>query len=226
MTKVEFINEISKYVIQYAKQYDIVNHAVPIAQAILESGFGSTELAQYHNYFGLKAGSDWKGNVIVKQTTECVNGKEITVNDTFRCYESIEEGVKGYFDFLQYSRYKNLKGVVDNHVFVELLKLDGYATDERYISKIINIIDTYELSRFNSIDSDLFTLVKDTINGKYGNGKSRKNNLGKDYDEVQYVINLTYKTLKGEFGNGENRKKALGEYYSVVQKLINEGVIR
>lgn len=226
MTKLDFINEIGKYVMQYANQYGIKNHAVPIAQAILESGFGTTDLAQFHNYFGLKASKGWNGKTITKQTRESINSKEIYVDAIFRCYDTMNDGVKGYFEFLQYPRYDNLKGVTDNHVFVELLKQDGYATDERYITKILNIIETYDLSRYNSITEDLFTIVKNTMLGKYGNGEERKQALGEDYEEVQNIINLTYKTLKGQFGNGKSRKLALGEYYSVVQKLINEGVIK
>lgn len=226
MTKLDFINEIAKYVVKYANQYGISNHAVPIAQAILESGYGTTDLAQCHNYFGLKTGKNWTGKTITKQTRESINSKEFYVDATFRCYDTMEEGVKGYFEFLQFPRYENLKGIQDNHVFVELLKQDGYATDERYITKILNIIDMYDLSRYNSITEDLFNIVKNTMLGKYGNGEERKHTLGKDYEEVQNIINLTYKTLKGQFGNGKSRKLALGEYYNVVQKLINEEVIK
>ena len=230
MTKLDFINEVSKYVCKYAKQYGICNNAVPIAQAILESGFGTTDLATHaHNYFGLKAGKSWNGSSYVTTTKEYINGSYITVRDTFRKYASLEDCVKGYFEFLQYERYANLKGVVDNHIFVELLKQDGYATDERYISKIITIIDTYDLSQYNAINTILSDLIIDTIKGRYGSGETRKKNLGCRYSEVQAYVNVVLDTIKGRYGNGGNRVtaiKGMGYDYNIVQSCINKIIKR
>lgn len=226
MTKLDFINEVAKYVCKYAKHYGICNNAVPIAQAILESGFGSTELAVHaNNYFGLKAGKSWTGATITIVTTECINGNYVKVTDTFRKYASLEECVKGYFEFLQYDRYSNLKGVVDNHIFVELLKQDGYATDERYISKIITIIDTYDLSQYNAIGTMLTDLVVDTYRGKYGNGETRKKNLGCHYSQVQSYVNIVSDAIKGRYGNGGTRAiaiRTMGYDYNIVQTCINK----
>ena len=58
MTKQDFIESIALGLELYRKDYGINVLSVPIAQAILESGFGTTELAvNAHNYFGLKCGS-------------------------------------------------------------------------------------------------------------------------------------------------------------------------
>ena len=54
MTKQEFIENIAKYVMKYAPQFNIKVHSPIIAQAALESGFGTSYKAQFHNYFGLK----------------------------------------------------------------------------------------------------------------------------------------------------------------------------
>lgn len=226
MTKLDFINEVAKYVCKYAKHYGICNNAVPIAQAVLESGFGTTDLAVHaHNYFGLKAGSSWQGATYTKETIECISGNYVKVTDTFRKYTNLEECVKGYFDFLQYDRYKNLKGVVDNHIFVELLKQDGYATDERYISKIITIIDTYDLSQYNAINTLLTDLVVGTYKGKYGNGETRKKNLGCRYSQVQSYVNIVADVIKGKYGNGGTRAiniRNMGYDYNIVQTCINK----
>lgn len=226
MTKLDFINEVAKYVCKYAKQYGICNNAVPIAQAILESGFGSTDLAtNAHNYFGLKAGRTWQGAKYQKYTKEHIDGKDTWVIDTFRKYANLEDSVKGYFEFLQYERYANLKGVVDNHIFVELLKQDGYATDERYISKIITIIDTYDLSQYNAIGTMLTDLIIDTYRGKYGNGETRKKNLGCRYSQVQSYVNIVSDAIKGRYGNGGTRAIAIRtmDYdYNIVQTCINK----
>ena len=72
---------------------------------------------------------------------------------------------------------------------------------------------------------DLTQLVKDTLEGKYGTGETRKKKLGKNYDDVQNEVNriifLTNAVLRGEYGNGAERKKALGADYDLVQWNIN-----
>ena len=74
-------------------------------------------------------------------------------------------------------------------------------------------------------------LVIDTINGKYGDGENRKNNLGNRYDEVQNFINHIYsssidtlvtETKNGKYGDGNTRKTVLGSRYDEVQKKINQ----
>ena len=55
MTKIEFIKQVAIYVKKYAPRYNILVYSPIIAQACLESGYGTSELAtQAHNYFGLK----------------------------------------------------------------------------------------------------------------------------------------------------------------------------
>ena len=66
--------------------------SVSAAQAILESGWGESLLAQYpnHNLFGIKASSDWKGKRVDLPTQEYIDGKFVTVEATFRKYDSWE----------------------------------------------------------------------------------------------------------------------------------------
>ena len=62
MNNKEFITAVAGYVDKYASAYGILVRSSVIAQAILESGWGkSTLAAKYHNYFGLKCGTKWKG---------------------------------------------------------------------------------------------------------------------------------------------------------------------
>ena len=115
MSRDSFISDIAKAVQKYASQYDIKVHSPIIAQAILESNWGDSYLSsRYHNYFGLKCGSSWKGKSVNMSTHEEYQaGVLSTIRDNFRVFDSLDEGVKGYFDFIQYDRYKNLKGVTD-----------------------------------------------------------------------------------------------------------------
>lgn len=45
----------------------------------------------------------------------------------------MEEGVKGYFEFIQLARYQNLRGITDPQKYLETIKADGYATSSTYV---------------------------------------------------------------------------------------------
>lgn len=76
-------------------------------------------------------------------------------------------------------------------------------------------------------------IARDVIDGKYGNGDTRRNRLGTRFDEIQAAVNTLLKgpnetlataAIRGELGNGETRKKILGERYAVVQAIVNKRV--
>lgn len=151
MTQEEFIEKVAGYVKKYAPQYGIAVHSPIIAQAILESGWGeSTLAAKYHNYFGLKCGSSWKGaSVNMRTMEEYTVGTLTQIRDNFRVYGSVEEGIKGYFDFIQYPRYKNLRGITDPQKYLETIRADGYATSSSYVNNNMRLVRQYNLTRFD-----------------------------------------------------------------------------
>ena len=151
MTNKQFIEQVAKCVIKYAKQYSICVHSPIIAQAILESNWGNSKLAsKYHNYFGLKCGTKWTGKSVNMRTQEEYRaGVFTTIKDNFRVYDSMEEGIKGYFDFIQLSRYHNLRGITSPKKYLETIKSDGYATDSKYVQKNMSIISQYNLTQYD-----------------------------------------------------------------------------
>lgn len=152
MTHQEFIQQIAYYVQKYAPQYGIKVHSPIIAQAILESAWGESKLASvYHNYFGLTCGTGWTGkSVNMKTWEEYTPGTKTNITQNFRAYDSMADGVKGYFDFIQYPRYSNLKGVTDPKRYLELIKADGYATASNYVSAVYNIVTGYHLTEYDT----------------------------------------------------------------------------
>ena len=147
-----FIEKIAYYVQQYGPGYDIRVVSPIIAQACIESAFGKSKLsAQYHNYFGLTCGTGWTGkSVSMKTWEEYTPGVKTDITQNFRVYDSMAAGVKGYFEFIQYPRYKNLKGVTDPKTYLELIKKDGYATASNYVSANMAIIQQYGLTKYDS----------------------------------------------------------------------------
>ena len=150
-----FIEEIAKCVQKYAYIYGILVHSPIIAQAILESGWGESKLAaKYHNYFGLKCGSKWTGKSVNLTTQEEYQpGTLTTIKDNFRVYDSLEEGVKGYFEFIQLQRYQNLRGITDPKEYLQTIKNDGYATSSTYVESNYQLITTYKLTKYDKEDA-------------------------------------------------------------------------
>lgn len=153
--KQKFVDDIAKYVQKYAGSYGISVHSPIIAQAILESGWGKSRLAtDYHNYFGMKCGTKWTGpSVNMTTQEEYTAGTLATIKDNFRVYDNMENGVKGYFEFIQLSRYENLKGIVNPQKYIATIKNDGYATSSTYVDSLMQIIKIYNLTSYDSTES-------------------------------------------------------------------------
>ena len=151
MDKQEFIKKIAGCVRKYAADYGIAVHSPIIAQAILESGWGESKLASvYHNYFGLKCGTKWKGqSVNMKTQEEYSPGTKTTITDNFRVYSNMDEGVKGYFEFIRLPRYQNLKGITDPKKYLQTIKDDGYATSSTYVADVFKCVEAYGLTEYD-----------------------------------------------------------------------------
>lgn len=167
--KMKFIADISALVQKYAPLYGIKVCSPVIAQAILESGWGETKLASlYHNYFGMKCGTLWKGKSVNLTTKEeYTAGALTTIKDNFRVYDSMEEGVKGYFEFIQLERYQNLKGITDPKKYIETIKADGYATSSTYVANVYAVITAHNLTQYDpgaNVKAEKSITEQDAIN--------------------------------------------------------------
>ncbi|MGL5753421.1 MAG: glycoside hydrolase family 73 protein [Paraclostridium sp.] len=152
----DFINEIKLQAMKNYKEYKILP-SITIAQAILESGWGESELSKkFNNLFGIKADLRWDGDSVTLETVEYNNDK---INDKFRKYKEKSQSVKDHAQFLaDNKRYKN-NGVFESKTYIyqaKALEKAGYstATDENgnkiYAKKLINIIQQYNLQLIDS----------------------------------------------------------------------------
>lgn len=209
MDKETFIKKVAEKVEKYAPLYGICVHSPIIAQAIIESGWGKSGLAsKYHNYFGLKCGSSWKGGSVNMTTREEYKPGVVTnIRDNFRTYEDFDAGIRGYFEFINTSRYANLKGVKSPEEYLRRIKADGYATSSKYVDNIMRVIRDNKLTRFDGNgDGDM---KKEELTGKVLSGK-------------EIIDILAKRVINGDYGTGAERKKKLGDLYSIVQKRVNE----
>lgn len=165
MTNQEFIEAIAGYVQKYAYVYGIEVHSPIIAQAILESGWGKSKLAAtYHNYFGLKCDTKWTGKSVNLTTQEEYEpGTLTTIKDNFRVYDSMEDGVKGYFEFIQLPRYQNLRGITDPQKYLETIKADGYATSSVYVNRNMKLVEQYNLTQYDERENDTMGVTAQNV---------------------------------------------------------------
>lgn len=136
----KFAASIKEAVYKNAKAAGILAPDAVIAQACLESGYGTSGLAkQAHNLFGMKCGKSWKGDKYRVRTREVYNGKSVYVYADFRKYKTDAACIKDYFSFINTKRYANLKGVKNVKKYLQLIQKDGWATDPKYATSCYSV---------------------------------------------------------------------------------------
>ena len=180
----QFIQLIAPIIQEVAKEKGYKVCSPIIAQACIESAFGTSKLAsKWHNYFGMKCGSSWKGKSVNLATKEEYSvGTLTTIRDNFRAYDSMEAGVLGYFDFIKTSRYANLKTAETPEEYLKRIKADGYATSSTYVNTNMSCINKYDLDKYdwNKVEVNPYRLTESIL---------RKNAKGESVKWLQYELN-------------------------------------
>ena len=149
-----FFNKILPAIQQVSQKNSIVT-SVMLAQSILESGWGTSQLAtNAYNIFGIKADSSWKGNTYTVQTKEVVNGKTITVEKQFRAYKSLLESISDYGSFFtstawRTKNYASFLQATNYETALTSFLASGYATDPAYAEKLKSLIQRYGLDQYD-----------------------------------------------------------------------------
>ena len=127
--------------------------SLTIAQAILESGWGTSELATKANaLFGIKADSRWSGKTYSKVSTEWNGTRTISVNALFRAYNSWEHSVEDHSAFLAAgTRYAAVIGERNYRKACTAVHKAGYATAPDYADRLIQLIETYGLAAYDAV---------------------------------------------------------------------------
>ena len=140
--------------------------SVSMAQFILESGYGKSELALgANNCFGMKkslsgntwSGSVWDGVSIYKKKTQeqKADGSYVTVTAEFRKYANVEDSIADHSAYMlgakngEKFRYDGLKGCSDYKKAVQIIKDGGYATSLTYVEKLCSIIEKWKLTQYD-----------------------------------------------------------------------------
>ena len=146
-----------KITLDYIEKYkniamcEMINNKIPasitLAQGILESGNGTSRLATVgNNHFGIKCHNDWKGKTMRQD--------DDAPKECFRVYKTAEESFHDHSKFLKnntrYTALFNLK-ITDYKAWAKGLKKAGYATLPTYANVLINLIETYDLQKYDQM---------------------------------------------------------------------------
>ena len=141
----EYIEKYHRIAVLHQQQYGIPA-SITLAQGLLESRAGRSRLAvQGNNHFGIKChGRAWNGGKIYAD--------DDAPDECFRSYRSADDSFEDHARFLKQRRYAPLfkLKVTDYKGWARTLRQCGYATDKRYADKLIDIIETYELYRYDT----------------------------------------------------------------------------
>jgi flagellum-specific peptidoglycan hydrolase FlgJ len=128
--------------------------SVTLAQAALESDWGDSRLSKdAKNFFGIKAiDKEGTAGVVYMNTWEVVNGKNIVISQPFRAYHSAAESFTDHGLFFQENRrYSGALRVKDDaQAFARAIANAGYATDPAYATKLIKLMDKFNLYQFDA----------------------------------------------------------------------------
>lgn len=140
----QYIKKYEDLAVDQMKHYRIPA-SITLAQALLESGAGRSELARKsNNHFGIKCGRSWRGKL--------VRWDDDKRNECFRAYRKVKESYVDHSKFLaNRSRYAGLFSLklTDYKGWAYGLKRAGYATSPTYAQRLIRIIETYKLYRYD-----------------------------------------------------------------------------
>lgn len=204
-----FIEEIAGYVQKHAPRYGIKVHSPIIAQAILESAKGTSELAvNANNFFGLKYNPAQPNRCPTAIGHYVKNGSEQNADGTYTSstmlwqkFNNMEDGVIGYFDFINTSRYANLKDVTDPRTYLENIRSDGYATSLKYVDNLMNVINSeYNLTQYDNMESDSVMSRKVFLSAGHGGKGSGAVAFGMKEKDVNLITLLACQMILERHG--------------------------
>jgi len=223
LSRQEYIDIYKSEAIYQMKKHNIPA-SITMAQALLESANGNSELAKKsNNHFGIKCHSNWQG--------ERVYHDDDKSGECFRKYSSVRDSYDDHSIFLLRERYSNLfeLSITDYKSWAKGLKKAGYATDPAYAKRLIQIIEdeklnlldnAYEAKRDQLVYSGFMLGWKDIISQTYV-----YQNITKEF-YMSARISASYNDMSVMFGGGKliSQKLGVGLEVGPITKLGQETI--
>ena len=176
-SKEDYLNKVAEICVKLYPYTKIIP-SVPIAMACLENGFGcgsdAIQLTLANNLVGQKSEllnstwkqySVWSGKSLKKRTPEDYGNGIVYINDSFRVFDTYAESLLDFEMFLSWAKvgnqykYRKVVGMTDPYQVISAIragigtedKPSGYFTDRNYRTKIMNLINQYDLTKYDKI---------------------------------------------------------------------------
>ena len=197
------IQNIAASAVPVANEYGLYP-SVMIAQAILESGGGTSLLAsQYNNYFGVKYTS---GAGVDLPTTEYVNGSPETVVAKFQAYDSPTDSFADQGALLQNYYSGTLRENASSYQDATAALQGHYATDPNYANLLNNIISTYDLTAYDGGGA-----TTPAAAGQAASGNSYTVQSGDTLSSIAAANGTTVAALAAANGIGNTNQLSIGQ---------------
>lgn len=187
-----FIVSLAKDAQRLGQEYDVFA-SVLIAQAILESGSGTSGLARspHYNLFGIKG--SYQGNSVVLPTMEDTgNGDLFEIQAAFRSYGSYNDSMADYVSLIRGGITGNVafyqevwRSEAKNYLRATDALTGTYATDVTYNKKLNSLIAAYELTQYDEVsgtETGVFIQGEDQIPAEYRALMTLPAYNGRDYN--------------------------------------------
>ncbi|MBF2480229.1 glucosaminidase domain-containing protein [Listeria seeligeri] len=165
-----FLNELSPHAQEIQEKHGILT-SITLAQAILESDWGQSGLAQKaNNLFGVKGKPPQP--IVTMSTKEFVDGEWIEVDANFRKYKDWNESLDAHAELFlngttwNADKYNGVVAADDYKKAAQELQTAGYATDPDYAEKLTTIIESHDLQLYDRINDKIYYDIKSTGYGK------------------------------------------------------------
>lgn len=180
--------------------------SITLAQGMLESNWGRSELAKNgNNHFGIKCGNNWTGPSFAWEDDEYHKGN--LVKSCFRVYDAVYQSFHDHSDFLSKKRYQFLfdYSISDYHSWAKGLVKAGYATDPKYATKLITIIEKYGLYEYDNLY----------------NPQNSTTTIASSKKEINPLYNISYiNNCKVVYSKKGDTAKSIGSIVGVSQRKI------
>lgn len=170
-TRQEYISKFAPLAVEQMEQYGIPA-SITLAQGILESGNGTSDLTVYaYNHFGIKG--EYNGKKWCGKTKEIEAGKKVDTKACFKRYPDDAASFKDHSELLLGARYQQkvkqmAKSSTDYKGWAKALQAAGYATDPSYAQTLINLIVKYNLDKYDTQTTSTFKPEPSVATGENG----------------------------------------------------------
>lgn len=209
----EYIDKFSPMAVEEMERTGIPA-SIKLAQGLLESDYGRSELAIYaNNHFGIKCNGRWVGRTYFKEDDDKDEDGKL-IESCFRVFDSESDSYRSHSEFLlENSRYDFLFDYASNDYesWAKGLQKSGYATDPHYPKKLLKIIEKYQLHHFDNGGEPMMASIHEE-----GENKSEENVIS--FEEEANNTTSSQKKQSNDYTKNDIDKKE-GKLSTIGSKL-------